>query len=170
MNPNVKEYTIANTEVIKWKGADGFEIEGILVKPVGFEQGKRYPTILQIHGGPYGRFSYGFNSRAQILASNGYAVLMPNPRGSTGYGNKFTTANVKDWGGKDYQDIMAGVDEVIRLGIADQNRLGVMGGSYGGFMTVWVITQTDRFKAAIGHAGISDWYSFHGQSDIPGLM
>ena len=170
LNPNVKEYSIAETEVIKWKGADGLEIEGILVKPVGFERGKRYPTILQIHGGPYGRFSYGFNSRAQILANNGYAVLMPNPRGSTGYGHKFTTANLKDWGGKDYQDIMAGVDEVIRLGIADQNRLGVMGGSYGGFMTFWVITQTDRFKAAIGHAGISDWYSFHGQSDVPGLM
>lgn len=170
LNPTVKEFNIADSEVIKWKGADGLEIEGILVKPFGFERGKRYPTILQIHGGPYGRFSHGFNSRAQILASNGYAVLMPNPRGSTGYGHKFSTANLKDWGGKDYQDIMAGVDEVIRLGIADQNRLGVMGGSYGGFMTFWVITQTDRFKAAIGHAGISDWYSFHGQSDVPGLM
>lgn len=170
LNPDIKGFNIADTEVIKWKGADGLEIEGILVKPVGFERGKRYPTILQIHGGPYGKFSYGFNSRAQILASNGYAVLMPNPRGSTGYGNKFAVANVKDWGGKDYQDIMAGVDEVIRLGIADQNRMGVMGGSYGGFMTFWVITQTDRFKAAIGHAGISDWYSFHGQSDIPALM
>jgi dipeptidyl aminopeptidase/acylaminoacyl peptidase len=170
INPQVKEFALADTDVIKWKSADGLEIEGILVKPLGYEQGKSYPTILQIHGGPYGRFSYGFNSRAQIWAANGYAVLMPNPRGSTGYGNKFTTSNLKDWGGKDYQDLMAGVDEVIRLGIADPNRLGVMGGSYGGFMTFWVITQTDRFKAAIGHAGISDWYSFHGQSDIPGLM
>lgn len=169
-NPQVKELALSDTEVIRWKGADGLEIEGLLVKPLGYERGKRYPTILQIHGGPYGRFSFGFNPRAQIFAANGYAVLMPNPRGSTGYGNKFTTANLKDWGGKDYQDLMAGVDELIRLGIADQNRLAVMGGSYGGFMTFWVITQTDRFKAAIGHAGISDWYSFHGQSDIPGLM
>jgi dipeptidyl aminopeptidase/acylaminoacyl peptidase len=95
---------------------------------------------------------------------------MPNPRGSTGYGTKFTTSNVRDWGGKDFQDLMLGVDEVIRLGVADPDRLAVMGGSYGGFMTFWAITQTDRFKAAIGHAGISDWYSFHGQSDIPGLM
>ncbi|HSE97520.1 MAG TPA: S9 family peptidase [Blastocatellia bacterium] len=169
-NPQIKEFALADMEVIRWKAPDGLEIEGILVKPISYESGKSYPTILQIHGGPYGRFSYGFNSRAHIWAANGYAVLMPNPRGSTGYGNKFTTANLLDWGGKDYQDLMAGVDEVIRLKIADPNRLAVMGGSYGGFMTFWVITQTDRFKAAIGHAGISDWYSFHGQSDIPGLM
>jgi dipeptidyl aminopeptidase/acylaminoacyl peptidase len=170
VNPQAKEFALGATEIIRWKGPDGFEIEGILIKPVGYAQGKRYPTILQIHGGPYGRFSYGYNSRAQIFAANGYAILMPNPRGSTGYGNKFTVSNVKDWGGKDYQDLMAGVDEVIRLGIADESRLAVMGGSYGGFMTFWVVTQTARFKAAIGHAAISDWYSFHGQSDIPGLM
>jgi dipeptidyl aminopeptidase/acylaminoacyl peptidase len=169
-NPQAREFAVTGTEVIKWKSADGLEIEGLLIKPLGYQSGKRYPTILQIHGGPYGKFSYGFNSRVQIWAANGYAVLMPNPRGSTGYGNKFAVANLKDWGGKDYQDLMAGVDEVIKLGVADPNRLGVMGGSYGGFMTFWVITQTDRFKAAIGHAGISDWYSFHGQSDIPGLM
>jgi dipeptidyl aminopeptidase/acylaminoacyl peptidase len=170
LNPQIKEFSLADTEVITWKSADGFEVEGILIKPLGYEQGKRYPTILQIHGGPYARFTYGFEPRAQFFAANGYAVLMPNPRGSTGYGNKFATANVKDWGGKDYQDLMAGVDEVIKRGVADPNRLAVMGGSYGGFMTFWVITQTDRFKAAIGHAGISDWYSFHGQSDIPALM
>ncbi|HVF92465.1 MAG TPA: S9 family peptidase [Blastocatellia bacterium] len=170
LNPQVGDFRLGDTDVIKWKGADGLEIEGILIKPVGYERGKRYPMILQIHGGPYGRFAYGFEARAQIFASNGYAVLMPNPRGSTGYGNRFTTSNLKDWGGKDYQDLMLGVDEMIKLGIADQDRLAVMGGSYGGFMTFWVVTQTDRFKAAIGHAGISDWYSFHGQSDVPGLM
>lgn len=170
LNSQVKDFNLADTQVIKWKGPDGLDIEAILIKPLGYEPGKRYPTILQIHGGPYGRFSYGFEPRAQIFAANGYAVLMPNPRGSTGYGNKFTTSNLKDWGGKDYQDLMAGVDEVIKMGIADPERLAVMGGSYGGFMTFWVITQTNRFKAAIGHAGISDWYSFHGQSDIPSLM
>ncbi|HJR06242.1 MAG TPA: S9 family peptidase [Pyrinomonadaceae bacterium] len=169
-NPQIKDFTLTPTEVVRWKAPDGLEIEGLLIRPIEYEKGKRYPLILQIHGGPYAQFAYGLNTRAQIFAANGYAVLLPNPRGSTGYGTKFTTANVGDWGGKDYQDLMAGVDEVIKMGLADPERLGVMGGSYGGFMTFWVITQTDRFKAAIGHAGISDWYSFHGQSDIPGLM
>jgi dipeptidyl aminopeptidase/acylaminoacyl peptidase len=169
-NSRIAEFALVATEVVRWKAPDGLEIEGLLVKPLGYEPGKRYPLILQIHGGPYAQFAYGLNPRAQIFAANGYAVLLPNPRGSTGYGQKFTTANVGDWGGKDYQDLMAGVDELVKTGIADPARLGVMGGSYGGFMTFWVITQTNRFKAAIGHAGISDWYSFHGQSDIPGLM
>ncbi|MGH9935030.1 MAG: S9 family peptidase [Blastocatellia bacterium] len=170
VNPEIRDFALAETSVIKWKGPDNFNIEGLLVKPLGYEEGKRYPLILQIHGGPYGRFSDTFNSRANIWAANGYAVLMPNPRGSTGYGIQFTTANVGDWGGKDFKDIMAGVDAVVAKGIADPDKLVVMGGSYGGFMTFWTITQTDRFKAAIGHAGISDWYSFHGQSDVPGLM
>jgi dipeptidyl aminopeptidase/acylaminoacyl peptidase len=170
VNPELKDFALAETEVLKWKGPDNFDIEGLLIKPLGYEAGKRYPLILQIHGGPYGRFSDTFNSRGQIWAALGYAVLMPNPRGSTGYGNKFTVANVGDWGGKDFQDIMAGVDAVIAKGVADANKCVVMGGSYGGFMTFWTITQTDRFKAAVGHAAISDWYSFHGQSDIPGLM
>jgi dipeptidyl aminopeptidase/acylaminoacyl peptidase len=169
-NPKIKDFAIVPIEVIRWKAPDGLEIEGLLLKPLNYEAGKRYPLILQIHGGPYGQFAYGLNTRAQIFAANGYAVLLPNPRGSTGYGNKFTTANLGDWGGKDYQDLMTGVDEVIKMGLADPERLAVMGGSYGGFMTFWVITQTNRFKAAIGHAGISDWYSFYGQSDIPGLM
>jgi dipeptidyl aminopeptidase/acylaminoacyl peptidase len=169
-NPEIKDFALGETNVIRWKGPDNFDIEGLLVKPVGYEEGKRYPLILSIHGGPYSRFSDTFNSRIQFWAANGYAVLMPNPRGSTGYGYKFTVANVGDWGGKDFKDIMAGVDAVIARGIADPEKLVVMGGSYGGFMTFWTITQTNRFKAAIGHAGISDWYSFHGQSDIPGLM
>ncbi|MFN2596561.1 MAG: prolyl oligopeptidase family serine peptidase [Pyrinomonadaceae bacterium] len=169
-NPQVKDFALGEEEVLRWKGADGLDIEGVVIKPVGYAAGTRVPTILQIHGGPYGQFNYGFNARNQIFAGHGYALVMPNPRGSSGYSNKFASANVRDWGGKDFQDIMAGVDEVIKRGVADPDRLGVMGGSYGGFMTFWTITQTDRFKAAIGHAGISDWYSFFGQSDIPGLM
>jgi dipeptidyl aminopeptidase/acylaminoacyl peptidase len=170
INPQVQDFALAETNVIKWKGPGNLDIEGLLIKPIGYVEGKRYPLILQIHGGPYGRFSDSFNSRAQVLAANGYAVLMPNPRGSTGYGNQFTTANVGDWGGNDFKDIMAGVDTLVAKGVADPDKCVVMGGSYGGFMTFWTITQTDRFKAAIGHAGISDWYSFHGQSDIPSLM
>ncbi|MBI1760159.1 MAG: S9 family peptidase [Acidobacteria bacterium] len=170
VNPQISDFAIAETEVIKWKGTDNFDIEGLLLKPLGYQAGRKYPLILQIHGGPYGKFSDTFNARNQIWAANGYAVLMPNPRGSTGYGNKFTVANLNDWGGKDFQDIMAGVDAVIARGLADADKCVVMGGSYGGFMTFWTVSQTDRFKAAIGHAAISDWYSFHGQSDIPGLM
>ncbi|MBO0859606.1 MAG: S9 family peptidase [Chloracidobacterium sp.] len=170
INPQIRDFALAKTRVIKWKGPDNLEIEGLLVTPLGYEEGKRYPLILQIHGGPYGRFTDTFNTRSQLWAANGYAVLMPNPRGSTGYGNRFATANIGDWGGKDFKDIMAGVDAVIARAIADPDELVVMGGSYGGFMTFWTITQTDRFKAAIGHAGISDWRSFHGQSDVPGLM
>jgi len=170
VNPQIRDFALAKTRVIKWKGPDNFDVEGLLVSPLGYEEGKRYPLILQIHGGPYGRFTDTFNTRSQLWAANGYAVLMPNPRGSTGYGNRFATANLGDWGGKDFKDIMAGVDTVIARGIVDPDKLVVMGGSYGGFMTFWTVTQTDRFKAAIGHAGISDWYSFHGQSDVPGLM
>jgi len=169
-NPQLGEFALSAPETIRWKGPGGLEVEGVLIRPLDNQPGKRCPLILQIHGGPYGRFDAGFNSRAQIFAANGYAVLMPNPRGSTGYGHAFTVANLGDWGGQDFQDIQAGVDALIARGLADPDKLAVMGGSYGGFMTFWTVTQTDRFKAAIGHAGISDWYSFHGQSDIPGLM
>jgi dipeptidyl aminopeptidase/acylaminoacyl peptidase len=164
------EYEIARAEAITWKGADNWDIEGVLTYPVGYQPGQRYPLILQVHGGPHGRFSANFNQGAQIWAARGYAVLQGNPRGSSGRTFEFSNANVNDWGGKDFQDLMKGVDFVIEKGIADPERMGVMGGSYGGFMTFWTVTQTDRFKAAIGHAGISDWYSFFGQTDIPNLL
>jgi dipeptidyl aminopeptidase/acylaminoacyl peptidase len=171
-NPNLDEIALGQTDVVSWNAPDGTPIEGLLIKPVGYEAGKRYPAVLLVHGGPHSRWTAGLGSlrTAQIYAANGYAVLLPNPRGSTGYGTKFMQANNGDWGGKDFGDLMAGVDAVIAQGVADPEKLAVAGGSYGGFMTFWTITQTNRFKAAIGHAGISDWYSFHGQSDIPGLM
>lgn len=169
-NPRIEDFALASGEAMRWKCPGDFDVEGWLTLPLGYEAGKRYPLILSIHGGPYGANTARFDARAQIFAAHGYAVLAPNPRGSTGYGMKFEQANVSDWGGKDFQDLMAGVDAVIAKGIADPNKLLVMGGSYGGFMTFWTITQTNRFKAAIGHAGISDWYSFYGQSDIPSLM
>ena len=126
--------------------------------------------ILQIHGGPHGRYSKTFNQSSQQWAAKGYAVLRGNCRGSSGRTYEFSNANFMDWGGKDYVDLMNGVDHVISMGVADPDQLLVMGGSYGGFMTFWVVTQTDRFKAAIGHAGISDWFSFFGQTDIPNLL
>ena len=166
----MSEFNIAKSEAITWKGADNWEIEGVLTYPLNYQAGQRYPMILQVHGGPHGRFSANFNQGAQIWAARGYAVLQGNPRGSSGRTFAFSNANQNDWGGKDFQDLMKGVDHVINLGVADADRLAVMGGSYGGFMTFWTVTQTPRFKAAIGHAGISDWYSFFGQTDIPNLL
>lgn len=163
-------FEIATAEPLTWKGAGDWDIEGMLTYPLDYEPGRRYPTILQVHGGPHGRFSASFNQSAQIWAARGYAVLQANPRGSSGRTFEFSNANQLDWGGKDFEDLMKGVDHVIELGVADPEALAVMGGSYGGFMTFWTVTQTDRFKAAIGHAGISDWYSFFGQTDIPNLL
>jgi dipeptidyl aminopeptidase/acylaminoacyl peptidase len=169
-NGHLSEYRVARAEPLTWKGADGWDIEGVLHYPLDYRPGARYPLILQVHGGPHGRFSASFNQSAQMWAARGYAVLQSNPRGSSGRTFEFSNANVNDWGGKDYIDIMNGVDHVIALGVADPDRMAIMGGSYGGFMTFWAVTQTNRFKAAIGHAGISDWYSFYGQTDIPNLL
>jgi dipeptidyl aminopeptidase/acylaminoacyl peptidase len=166
----MEDFELARAELLTWEGADGWEIEGILTYPLEYEAGRRYPMILQVHGGPHGRFSKAFNSGAQIWAARGYAVLQGNPRGSSGRTLEFSNANLMDWGGKDFLDLMAGVDRVIDMGVADPERLAIMGGSYGGFMTFWAVTQTDRFKAAIGHAAISDWFSFYGQTDIPYLL
>jgi dipeptidyl aminopeptidase/acylaminoacyl peptidase len=166
----MEEFELAPSELLTWEGVDGWEIEGVLTYPLDYEAGQRYPMILQVHGGPHGRFSKGFNSGVQIWAARGYAVLRGNPRGSSGRTLDFSNANVMDWGGKDFQDLMAGVDHVVEMGVADPEKLAIMGGSYGGFMTFWAVTQTDRFKAAIGHAAISDWFSFYGQTDIPHLL
>lgn len=163
-------YNMARAETITWKGADNWAIEGILTYPLGYQPGQKVPMILQIHGGPFGRFSANWNGSAQIWAARGYAVLQGNPRGSSGRTLAFGAANQNDWGGKDFVDLMKGVDHVIAIGVADSSKLAVMGGSYGGFMTFWTVTQTNRFKAAIGHAGISDWFSFFGQTDIPNLL
>ena len=123
-----------------------------------------------MHGGPAWLYPYSFRGAGrypqQMFAAAGYAVLMPNPRGSAGWGVAFTEANIGDFGGRDYGDIIAGVDHVIALGIADSKRLGIGGWSYGGFMTAWAITQTDRFKAAMVGAGICNWRSFHGVAEI----
>lgn len=156
LNTDLKNRTPARQDVIRWKGPDNLDIEGILVYPVGYEPGKRYPTITIIHGGPFWRATVTLRSLnwAQLFAANGYAVLLPNFRGSDGYGDAFSQANRGDLGGKDYLDIIAGVDKVIAMGVADPNRLGVSGHSYGGYMTNWIIAKTDRFKGAVSASGI----------------
>jgi dipeptidyl aminopeptidase/acylaminoacyl peptidase len=121
------------------------EIEGLLVLPVGYQQGRSYPTWANIHGGPAGVWTQAFPSAitnyAHVLAGKGWVVFLPNIRGSSGYGEKFVLANVRDWGGNDYQDIQSGLDELVRRGIADPQRLAQSGWSYGGYMTAWTLTR-----------------------------
>ena len=166
---------VGRTEVLRWKAADGLEIEGLLTYPAGYEKGRKVPLLVIVHGGPTGVFTQSFIGMPgpypiSAFAERGYSVLRVNPRGSGGYGRKFRYANYKDWGGGDYKDIMAGVDHVISLGVADPDRLGIMGWSYGGYMTSWVITQTKRFKAASVGAGVTNLMSFTGTADIPGFV
>ena len=146
-----------------------------LTYPVGYQAGQKVPFILNIHGGPTGVFQQTFlGGRGPYplatFSAKGYAILRPNPRGSSGYGTEFRRANIKDWGGADYQDLMAGVDKVIAMGVADPDRLGVMGWSYGGFMTSWIVTQTQRFKAASAGAPVTNLMSFNGTADIPAFV
>jgi dipeptidyl aminopeptidase/acylaminoacyl peptidase len=163
------------TEPLRWRSTEGFEIEGLVTYPVGYQSGRRYPLLLVIHGGPMGVFTRSYIGSAgtypvAVFASRGYVVLRPNPRGSSGYGRDFRHANAGDWGGGDYRDIMAGVDRLIELGVADADRLGVMGWSYGGYMTSWTITQTKRFRCASVGAGVTNLMSFTGTADIPGFL
>ena len=166
---------LGKTEVIRWKSADGKDIEGLLTYPAGYQAGRKVPLILNIHGGPAGVFQQTFIGGRGVypiatFAARGYAILRPNPRGSSGYGTEFRRANIKDWGGADFQDLMTGVDKVIEMGVADPERLGVMGWSYGGYMTSWIVTQTKRFKAASAGAPVTNLMSFNGTADIPAFI
>ncbi len=164
-NSWLRDYSLAQSEVVKWKSRDGTEIEGVLTKPVGYSSGK-VPLLLNPHGGPTGASLTSWNGTAQVLAANGFAVLQPNFRGSTGKGLAFAQANKNTWGKGDYEDCMSGVDAMIAAGIADPERLGAFGWSYGGYMTFWILTQTDRFKAVSPGAGLSNIYSMYSQNDI----
>ena len=169
-NPDIKKLILGKTKVVHWKSFDGRTIEGLLVFPVGYNEGQRVPLIVEPHGGPAGVRTVSFNPIWQMFSGAGYAVFAPNFRGSGYYGREFVRANIGDWGGGDYRDIIAGVDDLIKKGIADETKLGVEGWSYGGFMTNWIITHTDRFKAAVSGAGLSNLESFYGTTDIQGYM
>ena len=148
----IEPLSLAKTENINYKSKDGTQIEAFLTKPIGFNPNMKYPMILNPHGGPVNQYDFSFNIWAQLWAANGYLVLQPNPRGSSGYGKAFSAAIFADWGNLDYQDVIAGVDYVIAQGYADPERLGVGGWSYGGILTNFIITQTTRFKAAVSGA------------------
>jgi dipeptidyl aminopeptidase/acylaminoacyl peptidase len=157
---------------VHWKN-DGFDVQGWLLYPANFDPARKYPLVVSVHGGP------GFAVQSHWppqwdfemgLSADGYFLLMPNPRGSFGQGEAFTRANVKDFGYGDFRDIMAGVDEALRVAPIDPDRLGLTGWSYGGFMTMWGITQTQRFKAAMAGAGLSNWQSYYGENLIDQSM
>ena len=157
---------IAAPERVEFTGADGWKIEGWLMKPRDFDPAKKWPLVLEIHGGPHTAYGHSFFHEFHLLAGRGYVVLFTNPRGSHAYGQRFVEACVGDWGGKDYEDLMAGVDHALALGWVDPKRLYLTGGSYGGFMTNWIIGHTDRFRAAVTQRSISNNISAFGTSDI----
>jgi dipeptidyl aminopeptidase/acylaminoacyl peptidase len=168
VNPELKGFHLGTLAPISWKSFDGMEIWGLLLTPPGYSPGRRVPLLVYSHGGPIGGVTLGLFPQfmhvpgqidpypVEAFASAGFAVLFPMPRGGSGYGEAGHRMIVNDWGGPDFKDIMAGVDHVIGAGIADPDRLGAMGASYGGFMTNWIVTHTDRFKAASAGASISD--------------
>ncbi len=152
---HLAEIRLAEVTNIHFPSRDGTEIEGWIFTPPGYDSTLRYPTILRIHGGPNGMYSVGFNFEAQLLAANGYVVVTTNPRGSSGYGEEFSMALWQKWGIPDFEDVMAGVDHAVSEGYSDPNRLGVGGWSYGGILTNYVITKTDRFAGAITGASMA---------------
>jgi len=158
----ISQLRLAKAEYVHFKSKDGTSVAGYLYKPVDFDATKKVPTLLRPHGGPVGQYAASFDHLAQLFAANGYAVLLPNPRGSSGYGEKFCAAIYADWGNKDYQDDVAMVDYALEQGIADPDKLGVGGWSYGGISTDFIIAQTTRFKGAISGAGVALISSFYG--------
>ena len=170
-NPQVAEWKLGTAREVRWENPqDHHVVFGVLSLPPDYKQGRRYKTVIHLHGGPEEAFTVGFNATwynyAGMLASQGYVVLQPNYRGSAGQEIAFTEGDYKDWGGKDYQDVMAGVDWVEEQGIADPGRLAIAGWSYGGYLTSWAVTHTDRFKAAMAGAAITDVFSMSLTTDI----
>jgi dipeptidyl aminopeptidase/acylaminoacyl peptidase len=166
-NEGWSQIPLIKPELVNYKSFDGTQIEALLLKPRDYVEGTKVATIVLVHGGPTGVWSDSFEPWGQLLAARGYAVFYPNIRGSLGYGHRFLEMNRRDWGGGDFKDVMAGVDLLISRGIADPNRLGIGGWSYGGYMAAWAITQTQRFKVAVSGAGMSDLATEFGTEDGP---
>ncbi|HXN78333.1 MAG TPA: prolyl oligopeptidase family serine peptidase [Candidatus Dormibacteraeota bacterium] len=167
LNPWLHDRYVAQPERHQFTAPDGWVIEGWLLKPQGLDPQKLHPLVLEVHGGPHGQYGWAFFHELQVLAGMGYVVLFVNPRGSDGYGERFRREVVRDWGGKDYVDLMSALDQIIeRTGYIDTDRMGIGGGSYGGYMTNWAIGQTDRFSAAVSMRSISNLVSEYSQHDI----
>ena len=167
LNASVAKLALGETRAFRWTSSDGRRVEGVLLRPPDAAPAARLKTLVLLHGGPYAsRYSLAFQPSAQYFAARGYQVFMPNFRSSGGYGTAFMVRERSDWGGQDWRDVMSGVDSLIAAGLADGNRLGLLGHSYGGYLTAWGVTQTGRFDAACVSAGAEDLASFYGQSDI----
>jgi len=166
-NKSFNASALRTPEIYRYKSFDGLQIEAALLKPATYDGKSRLPLIALIHGGPTGAWESSIEAWGQLLAARGYAVFYPNIRGSVGYGEKFIESNRADWGGGDFQDVMAGVDDLITKGVADPSRLGIGGWSYGGYMAEWAITQTPRFKAAVSGAGMANLISEYGTEQHP---
>ncbi len=165
LNAGLAALDLPACERVTWEASDGLEIEGLLIHPAD-TQGP-LPLIVNVHGGPTGAYGWAFPGPGRVWpADAGYALLLPNPRGSAGRGQTFARANLGDMGGGDLQDILAGVDSLVESGLADTDRVGIVGGSYGGFMAAWAVTQTDRFAASVPMAAVTDWLSFHNTTNI----
>jgi dipeptidyl aminopeptidase/acylaminoacyl peptidase len=162
----LSQLDLQDAERITFKGADGWPIDGFFVKPAGWQSGKQYPMVVSVHGGPNSMYGVDWFHEFQVYASHGWAVFFMNPRGSGGYGEKFQRAVEKEWGGKAYVDLMNGTDAILeKYSWIDKDRLGVTGGSYGGFMTNWIVGHTTRFKAAVTLRSISNFMSVEGTRD-----
>jgi dipeptidyl aminopeptidase/acylaminoacyl peptidase len=172
-NAHLQDVTLGASESVRWQAPDGQAVEGMLIYPAGYASGTRYPLVVQVHGGPLwqwlDRFMMSWHDWGQWLAAHGYAVLMPNPRGSFGRGLEYAWSNRRAWGLGDLQDVLSGADAMIERGLADPDRLGIGGWSYGGYLTSWTIGHSNRFKAAIVGAGVTDLLSFQA-SDIPSWL
>jgi len=173
LGAELEESALGEVEAVRWESDTGTEVQGLLVKPHGYRDGQRCPLIVQVHGGPTSlwadKFCASWREWAQVLAGRGYAVLLPNPRGSTGCGPAFSNAIFDDVGGGELRDVIAGVDAMIERGLADAERLGIGGWSWGGYLTALAVTQTGRFKAAVMGAGVSNLISDSSLGDIPSV-
>ena len=169
LNDSWKQFTLSAPEYFKYKSFDGLEIEAAILKPAGYDGKSKLPLIALIHGGPTGRWSASIDTWGQLLVAKGFAIFYPNIRGSIGYGQKFTELNRGDWGGADFRDVVAGIEDLIHRGIADASHIGIGGWSYGGYMAEWAITQETPFswKAAVSGAGMANLISEFGTEQHP---
>jgi len=181
LNPHLDGLAFGESRVVRWANSDGREIEGLLIEPAGYRPGSRFPLITYLHGGPGGAFQRGFSPQfrhvaqmeycpCQVLAGRGYGIFCPNPSGSDGYGQAFRESARQSWGEADLDDVFSGIDHLIREGLADADRLGLIGFCYGGYLALCALTRTNRFKAASVGAGFADLYSLYSQTDLPSLF